>query len=98
MTDVTDYFVIGTATSKAQVRAIIESIKRVLKTFGVRKMGQEGNESGHWVLIDYGDCVVHIFSPELREYYGIESLWGDAPKVQWTKESPVALPDHLPTG
>ena len=86
LTDVTDYFVIATAFSRSQVRAIVESIKLDLKAAGVRKMGQEGNEGGSWVLIDYADCVVHVFSPELREYYSLETMWGDAPKVDWAKE------------
>jgi ribosome-associated protein len=84
ITDVTDYFVIATAHSRSQVRAVVESIKKALKTINIRKMGQEGDEG--WVLIDYTDCVVHVFSPELREYYSLESLWGDAPKVNWKRE------------
>lgn len=84
-TDVTDYFVVATAFSKAQIRAVIESIKRELKQCGAAKMGQEGNEGGNWVLIDYSDCVVHVFTPELRQYYSLESLWGDAPKLDWKK-------------
>ncbi len=84
ITDVTDYFVIATAHSRSQARAVVESIKKALKSINIRKMGQEGDEG--WVLIDYSDCVVHVFSPELREYYSLESLWGDAPKVNWKRE------------
>jgi len=87
LTDLTDYFVIATAHSKAQVRAIIETISKELKQAGTTKLGQEGSDNGQWILLDYSDCVIHIFSPELREYYGLESLWGDAPKVEWTAES-----------
>jgi ribosome-associated protein len=83
LSDVTDYFVITTAQSKAQSRAICESISHELKVRGVHRLGQEGSAGGQWVLLDYGDCVIHIFSPALREYYGLESLWGDAPKVDW---------------
>ncbi len=77
----TDYFVITTAQSKAQCRAICDTILRELKHIGVHKLGQEGNAGGQWVLLDYGGCVVHVFSPALREYYALESLWGDAPNV-----------------
>ena len=91
MTDITDYFVIVTAQSRAQIRAIYESIARELKSSGLHKLGQEGNESGNWVLLDYADCVIHIFSPQLREYYGLESLWGDAPKLNWSNEPAVKL-------
>jgi len=87
LTDLTDYFVIATAHSKDQVRAIIETISKELKQAGTTKLGQEGSDNGQWILLDYSDCVIHIFSPELREYYGLESLWGDAPKVEWTAES-----------
>ena len=87
LTDITDYFVIVTAQSKAQIRAIIETISHDLKNqHNVTKYGQEGNESGQWVLLDYSDCVIHIFSPALREYYGLESMWGDAPRVKWKKK------------
>ena len=84
LTDLTDYFVIVTAHSKAQIRAIVETISHDLKkVHGVNKFGQEGNENGQWILLDYSDCVIHIFSPQLREYYGLESLWGDAPRLNW---------------
>ena len=98
MSDITDYFVIATATSKAQTRAIVESISHDLKECGVHKLGQEGHEGGQWVLLDFSDCVIHVFSPELRDYYGLESLWGDAPKVDWMNEPAVVLPRALATG
>lgn len=83
LSDVADYFVIATAQSKAQSRAICDSISRELKAGGVHKLGQEGNTGGQWVLLDYGACVIHVFSVALREYYALESLWGDAPKLDW---------------
>lgn len=83
LSDVADFFVIATAQSKAQSRAICENISHELKIRGVHRLGQEGNAGAQWVLLDYGDCVIHVFSPALREYYGLESLWGDAPKVGW---------------
>ena len=99
LTDITDYFVLTTAHSKSQIRAILESIARELKSIGIRKMGQEGNEGGQWVLLDYGDCVIHIFTPALREYYGLESLWGDAPKVDWRHEPVLEIAARArPTG
>lgn len=91
LTDLTDYFVIATAHSKAQVRAIIETISKELKLGGTTKLGQEGSDNGQWILLDYSDCVIHIFSPELREYYGLESLWGDAPKVEWAPQESRAM-------
>jgi ribosome-associated protein len=94
LTDLADYFVIVTANSKAQIRAIVENISKDLKLLGTHKYGQEGNETGQWILLDYTDCVIHIFSPALRDYYGLESLWGDAPRVNWAA-APV---NELKTG
>lgn len=91
VTDIADYFVLVTADSKAQIKAILESIRKDLKAEGVNKIGQEGNSSGKWVLLDFGDVVIHVFSEELREYYSLESLWGDAPKVNYAKEPEVVL-------
>ncbi len=96
LVDITDYMVVATAQSKSQTRAIIETISRRLKQAGTMKMGQEGNENGNWVLIDYCDCIVHVFSPNLREYYALESLWGDAPKMDWAKDSPAILKKLAP--
>jgi ribosome-associated protein len=81
LTLVTDYFVICTATNRVQVRAIIESAADALAggpTRGVR----EGDEGGQWVLLDYGDVVLHVFSPEARAFYRLERLWSDAPDVE----------------
>lgn len=77
---VTDYFVICTGTNRVQVRAIMDGIAEALagqRTRGVR----EGDNSGQWVLHDYGDIVVHVFAPEARAFYRLERLWGDATVV-----------------
>ena len=55
-----------------------------MKKLGERKLGLEGSEEGRWILIDYGDFVVHIFSAEGRDYYALEEIWGDAPQLEWT--------------
>jgi ribosome-associated protein len=83
ISDVSDYFVVVTAQSKLQVRAIVSGIERGLKDLSVRPLGVEGSSGGQWVLIDYADTVIHVFSPALREYYALEALWGDAPKIDW---------------
>lgn len=92
LSDVTDYFVIVTAQSKLQSRAIAAAVEKGLRDLGVRKMSLEGNADSRWVLLDYGPVVVHIFSADLREYYSLESLWGDAPKVDWNKGAPIPAP------
>jgi ribosome-associated protein len=87
LTDIADYFVIVTALSRAQTLAISESIHKGLKERGVIKIGQEGNEAGRWILMDYADCVIHLFAPQLRDYYRLEALWGDAPKIEWRPQA-----------
>lgn len=83
LSDVADYFVVVTALSKLQLRAIAAEIERSLKEQGVPRLGLEGSAASQWVLLDYCDVVVHLFSPALREYYELEALWGDAPKIEW---------------
>ncbi len=83
LTPVFDYFVIATGSSKRQLHAISEEIDRVFETeMGQRRIGIEGYTEGRWLLLDYGDIVVHIFDPEAREYYSLEQLWGDAKKIE----------------
>ena len=65
----------------AQIRAIAESIDRYFSEKKIPPLGREGLESAHWVLIDYGDIVVHIFDEETRSYYDLEKFWIDAPRV-----------------
>ncbi len=73
-----DYFVIGSATSERQAKAIVEGIKQETKqTFDVRPLHVEGESAAGWILVDYGDVVVHLFAPEVRAYYALERLWRD---------------------
>ncbi len=74
----TDYFVIATGRSDVQVRAIAEHIVDSAKRDGARPEHIEGLDQGRWVLLDYIDYVVHVFHPAVREFYRLESLWGDA--------------------
>jgi ribosome-associated protein len=81
--DVTDFFVIATAQSRLQAHAIVAAIEKDLKSQGVLRLGHEGSGESQWVLLDYGDVIIHVFSPQLREYYSLEALWGDAPHIDW---------------
>ena len=75
-----DYFVVCTGTSDAQIKAIVESIEIRLKgEFTERPWHVEGADHRQWVLMDYVDMVVHVFTPERRAFYDLERLWGDAP-------------------
>jgi ribosome-associated protein len=81
-TPVTDYFVIASGTNRIQIRAITEGIEEALRTEGERPARAEGREGARWVLLDFGDVVVHLFAPLEREYYNLERLWGDAAIVE----------------
>jgi ribosome-associated protein len=74
----TDYFVVCSANSTTQVKAISDNIEEQLHEAGHDMLHREGYREAEWVLLDYGDCVAHIFLQDSREYYSLESLWGDA--------------------
>ncbi len=74
----TDYFVICSAPTATQVRAIADNVEEELEKAEVNFNHKEGYQEGEWILLDYGDVVVHIFKNENREYYALEKLWGDA--------------------
>jgi len=79
---VTDYFVIATGQNDRQVKTIVDAVEDRLREFGAKPIGREGEREGRWVLIDFGDLVVHVFMPEEREFYRLEKLWSDAPRLQ----------------
>lgn len=77
-----DYFVICTGRSRRQLHAISEEIDhRLEEDLNDRRLGIEGYDASRWILLDYGTVVVHIFDPETREYYALEELWAEAPRV-----------------
>ena len=77
----TEQFVICHGTNSRQVQAIADSVSRGLKTHGRRPLRIEGYQNAEWILIDYGDFVVHVFSRDKRYYYDLERLWRAAPKL-----------------
>ena len=82
LTAMFDYFVLGTGTSRRQIHAMSEEIDHVLEDeLGDRRLGREGYDESRWVLLDYGDVVIHLFEPETRAYYALEDLWGHAKRV-----------------
>jgi len=78
----TDTFVFATGGSDRQVRAIADAITEALREAGDPALGVEGHAEGRWVLIDANDAIVHVFSREAREHYGLERLWSDAPEIR----------------
>ena len=81
VTTLADFFVIASGTSRRQIHAMADEIDRALSELGEKKIGIEGYNESHWVLLDYGDVVVHVFLEDTRVYYALERLWGDAPSV-----------------
>jgi ribosome-associated protein len=79
---ITDYFVLCTGNTDRQVKVIAEEVEKVLKAAGLTLVGAEGEREGIWVLLDFGDVVVHVFQPQEREFYRLEKLWGTAPRVE----------------
>ena len=76
----TDYFILASGSSDIQVRAIAEHVIEELKKEKIRPGHVEGLAGGRWVLVDYIDFLVHVFHPAAREFYQLETLWGDAPR------------------
>lgn len=88
ITPVFDYFVLATGTSRRQLHAMSEEIDHKLEDeLGDRRLGIEGYEDSRWILLDYGDVVIHLLDAEAREYYALEDLWCEAKRV------PLDLPD-----
>jgi ribosome-associated protein len=81
LSTIADYFVICSGDNTAQIKAIAESIDEYFSKKKVFPRGKEGLDFARWVLIDYGDIVIHIFNQETRGYYDLEKFWIDAPRI-----------------
>jgi ribosome-associated protein len=77
----TSYILIAGGRSDRQVQAVAGHLERAARDAGVRPVGTEGTDGGCWALLDYGDCVVHVFRNQERDFYDLEALWSDAPRV-----------------
>jgi ribosome-associated protein len=78
----TDFLVICSGSSDRQLEAIAESVEKELAAQGHRVIGSEGQRGGRWVLLDFGDVVVHVFHQDERAHYDLEGLWADAPRIE----------------
>ncbi|GAK60674.1 iojap-like protein [Candidatus Vecturithrix granuli] len=76
-----DYFLICSGRSSVQVKAIAEAIERNLRERGIRPLHVEGATEGRWILMDYDELIVHVFLEETRQFYNLERLWNDAPRI-----------------
>ena len=85
LTSIADYFVVCTAMNERQARALTDELRVGMRKLGIKQLGMEGTNDGQWVLQDFADVVVHIFNEGQREFYDLEGLWADAPKVRWSR-------------
>jgi ribosome-associated protein len=86
----TDFFVICSATSEPQLKAIAGEIEARLKgEYGVRAVAVDGFPASQWIVLDYLQVVVHVFHRDKREFYSLEDLWGDAPRLAWEPATPA---------
>lgn len=83
---VADHFVICSANSTTQARAIVDNIEEKLGEAGIRLLSKEGYREARWILMDYGACVVHVFVEDDRRFYNLERLWGDAKSYEFSEK------------
>ena len=81
LTSIADFFIICSGSSNRQVMAIAEFIQIYLKKHGIKPLSVEGVKEGHWILLDYGHVIIHVFYEPLRNFYDLEGLWTDAKRI-----------------
>ena len=86
---ITDYLLIATGTSDRQLVSVADELQRLGKKKGNKVWKVAGQDSGDWVVLDFVDVVVHLFSEDLRRYYDLELIWGEAPRVEWERDEPA---------
>jgi ribosome-associated protein len=94
----TEWFVVATGRSDRQVKALASHLERRCRDLGLRPIGTEGTERGHWALVDYGDVVAHIFREEERYFYDLESLWAEAERITYPPPGHVSVVPQAPRG
>lgn len=85
ITPLYDFFVLATGVSRRQIHTLTEEIDAAMSAEGEKRLSVEGYEASRWIVQDYGDIVVHVFDPQTREYYSLEDLWADAPRIDWER-------------
>lgn len=86
----TEVFLVVSGSTDRQVRSLVDAVDEALFKAGVRRKRREGFDEGHWVLVDYGDLVVHVQQDEDREFYALERLWAECPSIALSVEAPQA--------
>lgn len=87
LTSISDYFLIASGSSSRQVQAISRHLRKRMREEGFKTYGVEGDLEGHWILVDFGDVIVHLFYQPYREFYDLEGLWVEAPRVDPDEEA-----------
>ncbi len=95
LSSLTEYYVLCSADSEPQIRAIVEAVETALSKNGYRPLGVEGIKAAFWVLIDYNDVILHIFTKEARAFYSLDRLWNDAPRMD-ISEPPLTQKKTVP--
>ncbi|MFH0845545.1 MAG: ribosome silencing factor [Pseudomonadota bacterium] len=93
LTSITDYFLITSGNSSRQVQAIARHLSKRMREEGFKAYGVEGEQEGQWILMDYGDVVIHIFYQPVREFYDLEGLWIEAPRIDPGDDKPLSQID-----
>ena len=91
LTSIADYFIVASGNSSRQVQAISRHVRAKMRENGVRPIGVEGEQKGHWILMDYGDVVVHVFYQPVREFYDLEGFWIEAKRITGNEKNPEEL-------
>jgi ribosome-associated protein len=86
LSPVTDFMVLATGTSPRQMRSAVDDVDEMAEPLGHRALARSDDGAGNWMLMDFVDVVVHVFSQEARSYYDLDGLWGDAQRVEWERE------------
>ena len=93
LTTLTDYFVVGTGASRTQTQSMADNIEDELAKAGIRTNRIEGLQEGRWILMDYGQVIIHIFQEDERSFYSLERLWADAPALPYEEVFPEGAAD-----
>ncbi len=83
ITPLYDYFILTSGTSRRQIHTITEEVDVAMNSVGDKRLSIQGYDASRWVVQDYGDIIMHVFDQDTREYYSMEDLWADAPRIDW---------------
>ena len=86
ITPIFDFFILMTGASRRQIHTIAEEVDDHMRSEGEKRLSIQGYQASRWVVQDYGDIVVHVFDKDSREYYALEDLWADAPRIDWKRD------------